>query len=231
MLTPPTTASTSFLAQRSKIVGAPALRHLIATFSLSNPYGFQIRAISNDRDANSKEYIQKSAGVTKLEVQDQETKESSKVSNGATSLGPELDKDLKRVVQKTAATFAPRASTATKNPAVPGSVLYTVFEVQGYVSLLLGGALSFNLIFPSTEPDIWRLMGMWSIWMFTIPSLRARDCSKNEKEALNYLFLLIPLLNVAIPFFLKSFAVVWSADTVAFFAMYAWKLGWLSQKE
>lgn len=57
-----------------------------------------------------------------------------------------------------------------------------------------------------------------------IPSLRARDCSKNEKEALNYLFLLIPLLNVAIPFFLKSFAVVWSADTIAFFGMYAWKV-------
>lgn len=57
-----------------------------------------------------------------------------------------------------------------------------------------------------------------------IPSLRARDCSKNEKEALNYLFLLVPLLNVTIPFFVKSFAVVWSADTVAFFAMYAWKV-------
>lgn len=74
---------------------------------------------------------------------------------------------LFQVVQKTAATFAPRASTATKNPAVPGSVLYRVFEVQGYASLLLGGALSFNLIFPSNEPDIWRLMGMWSIWMFS----------------------------------------------------------------
>lgn len=46
----------------------------------------------------------------------------------------------------------------------------------------------------------------------------------NEKEALNYLFLIIPLLNVTIPFFWKSFAVVWSADTVAFFAMYAWKV-------
>lgn len=57
-----------------------------------------------------------------------------------------------------------------------------------------------------------------------IPSLRARDCSKDEKEALNYLFLLVPLLNVAIPFFLKSFAVVWSADTVAFLGMYAWKV-------
>ncbi|KAK6940878.1 hypothetical protein RJ641_030409 [Dillenia turbinata] len=158
-----------------------------------------------------------------------ETKEESNISSKPTSA--DIEKDLKRVVQKTAATFAPRASTATKNPAVPGTALYTVFEVQGYVSLLLGGVLSFNLIFPSNEPDIWRLMGMWSIWMFTIPSLRARDCSKNEKEALNYLFLLIPLLNVIIPFFWKSFAVVWSADTVAFFAMYAWKLGWLRKTE
>ncbi|WOL03199.1 protein RESISTANCE TO PHYTOPHTHORA 1, chloroplastic [Canna indica] len=138
-------------------------------------------------------------------------------------VAPISDKEIKKVVQKTAATFAPRASTATKNPAVPGTALYTVFEVQGYASMLLGGALSFNLIFPSNEPDIWRLMGMWSIWMFTIPSLRARDCSKNEKEALNYLFLLVPLLNILIPFLWKSFAVVWSADTIAFFAMYAWK--------
>lgn len=33
--------------------------------------------------------------------------------------------------------------------------------------MLLGGALSFNFLFPSNEPDIWRLMGMWSIWMFS----------------------------------------------------------------
>ncbi|KAF7804787.1 auxin-binding protein T85 [Senna tora] len=149
----------------------------------------------------------------------EEPVEESSASTPPTSSAP-IDKELKKVVQKTASTFAPRASTATKNPAVPGSVLYTVFEVQGYASMLLGGALSFNLIFPSNEPDIWRLMGMWSIWMFTIPSLRARDCSKNEKEALNYLFLLIPLINVVIPFFWKSFAVVWSADTLAFFGIF-----------
>lgn len=146
-------------------------------------------------------------------------------------VNPKIEKELKKAVQKTAATFAPRASTKSKNPAVPGSTLYTIFEVQAYASMLAGGALSFNLVFPSSEPDIWRLMGMWSIWMFTIPSLRARDCSNKEKEALNYLFILVPLINVIIPFFVKSFAVVWSADTVAFFVMYAWKLGWLQKSE
>ncbi|MFS8014472.1 hypothetical protein Hanom_Chr15g01344891 [Helianthus anomalus] len=183
---------------------------------------FSVRASANELDTKT--------------VEEEEGKEESvDVTNtssiGASASGAAIEKDLKKVVQKTAATFAPRASTASKNPAVPGSTLYTVFEVQAYASMLLGGALSYNLIFPSNEPDIWRLMGMWSIWMFTIPSLRARDCSKNEKEALNYLFLVVPLLNVIIPFFLKSFAVVWSADTVAFFAMYAWKLGWPQKRE
>ncbi|OMO77776.1 hypothetical protein CCACVL1_14814 [Corchorus capsularis] len=178
------------------------------------------------------ETVEEEPKEEKLEAEDEAKNGSKKNSSTSSpsSTAP-IDKDLKKVVQKTAATFAPRASTASKNPAVPGTALYSVFEVQGYISMLLGGALSFNLIFPSNEPDIWRLMGMWSIWMFTIPSLRARDCSKNEKEALNYLFLLIPLLNVIIPFFWKSFAIVWSADTVAFFAMYAWKLGWLQKTE
>lgn len=165
------------------------------------------------------------------ESPDEGPQSKSSSFSASTGASPVIAKELKKVVNKTAATFAPRASTATKNPAVPGTALYTIFEVQGYASMLAGGVLSFNLLFPSTEPDIWRLMGMWSIWMFTIPSLRARDCSNNEKEALNYLFLLIPLLNVLIPFFWKSFAVVWSADTVAFFLMYAWKLRWLQEAD
>lgn len=188
-------------------------------------------ASSNELDKqvveNPKEEIQEKSSSTEEEEEEERRGENSS-SNGSSGV---LDnKELKKAVLKTASTFAPRASTATKNPAKPGTVLYTVFEVQGYASMLIGGALSFNLIFPSNEPDIWRLMGMWSIWMFTIPSLRARDCSKDEKEALNYLFLLVPLINVIIPFFVKSFAVVWSADTVAFLGMYAWKLGW-PQKE
>lgn len=32
---------------------------------------------------------------------------------------------------------------------------------------------------------------MWSIWMFTIPSLRAKECTPREKDALNILFLLV----------------------------------------
>jgi hypothetical protein len=73
-----------------------------------------------------------------------------------------------QAVRKTAATFAPRASSArSKNPAQPGTTLYSIFEVQAYVSMVIGGVLSFNLLFPSDQPDLWRLMGMWSVWMFS----------------------------------------------------------------
>lgn len=55
---------------------------------------------------------------------------------------------------------------------------------------------------------------MWGMWMFTIPSLRARECTDAEKDALNLLFLAVPLLNVAIPFFAKSFPLIFTADCV-----------------
>ena len=73
-----------------------------------------------------------------------------------------------QVVRKIAATFAPRASSAkNKNPTQRGTTVYSIFEIQAYISMLFGGILSYNLVFPSNHPDIWRLMGMWSVWMFS----------------------------------------------------------------
>ena len=110
-----------------------------------------------------------------------------------------------------------------KNPAYKGSVLYTVFEVQAYLAVIVGGLLAFNVIYPSDEPSIARLMGMWSLWMFTVPSLRARDCDAKEKDALNLLFVAMPLVNVLIPFVWKSFAGVFSADVLLMAVVYAQK--------
>jgi hypothetical protein len=109
---------------------------------------------------------------------------------------------------------------------VKGSVLYNVFEVQAWVAMVAGGLLSFNLIFPTDEPSIARLMGMWSIWMFTIPSLRAKECTQREKDALNLLFLLVPLINVALPFIWKSFPFIFTADVLAVVGVYAVKGVW-----
>ena len=54
------------------------------------------------------------------------------------------------------------------------------------------------------------LCRMWCLWIFTIPSLRARDCSAAEKDALNLLFLGIPLVNITLP--LVSIFLAWSGS-------------------
>jgi hypothetical protein len=142
----------------------------------------------------------------------------------------DLNKEVSKFAKNTATTFAPRAS-GKSNPAYKGSTLYSVFEWQAYLSVVVGGLLSFNIIFPSDQPDIARLMGMWSLWMFTVPSLRARECKPREKEALNLLFLLIPVINVLLPFVWKSFPFIYTADVVTLVGMYAWKVGGLPGSE
>ena len=112
------------------------------------------------------------------------------------------------------------ARPQSKNPAFPGSALYTIFEVQAWLSVAVGGLLAFNVLAPTDEPSIPRLVGMWSVWMFAVPSLRARDCPKREKDALNILFLAIPLVNVALPFVWKSFAAAFSADVALLATLY-----------
>jgi hypothetical protein len=60
--------------------------------------------------------------------------------------------------------------------------------------------------------------------MFTIPSLRARECTKAEKDWLNYAFVAVPIVNIILPFAWKSFAFVYSADCVLLAGIYYWKV-------
>jgi hypothetical protein len=167
-----------------------------------------------------------------LESLTAKTAEDEAQSEPASTKGPSPVASQKEV-NKFASTFAPRASGSTgkPNPAFKGSWLYTVFDVQAWLALVVGGLLSFNVIFPSDEPDIARLMGMWSIWMFTIPSLRARECSQNEKNALNLLFLLVPLANVLLPFVWKNFGFIYGCDVALLFGVFAWKGYWVEDEQ
>uniref|UniRef100_A0A061S3G0 Resistance to phytophthora 1 protein n=1 Tax=Tetraselmis sp. GSL018 TaxID=582737 RepID=A0A061S3G0_9CHLO len=162
-------------------------------------------------------------GASKGEPSDVKPTESNgKPAGNSTRI---VDPEVSKEINKLAATFAPRQSgPAKKNPAVPGSVLYTVFDVQAWLGLVVGGLLSFNVIFPTDDPSIPRLLGMWSVWMFTVPSLRARECRPEEKDALNLLFVALPVMNVALPFVWKSFPFVFSADVVALLGIMYWKV-------
>jgi len=59
--------------------------------------------------------------------------------------------------------------------------------------------------------------------MFTIPSLRAKECYPREKDALNLLFVVTPLLNVILPFVWKSFPFIFTVDVITLLGVYYWK--------
>lgn len=54
---------------------------------------------------------------------------------------------------------------------------------------------------------------MW--WLFIIPSLRARKPSAQEKDALNWAFVLSPLVSIALPSVTKDTAIIWWANAAA----------------
>lgn len=62
--------------------------------------------------------------------------------------------------------------------------------------------------------------------MFTVPSLRAKECMPKEKDALNLLFVVIPLMNVTLPFLWKSFPFIFTANALTVFGVYCWKGVW-----
>jgi len=191
----------------------PCLRSSVSAFTTSKSSTFKAQYCQTRRVQH--------LSVRAANQPDAESETSTSGRNSTQS------KSLDKEVKKFATTFAPRASGNTGgNPAFKGSTLYTVFEAQAWLGLVVGGFLSFNLLFPSERPDIARLMGMWSIWMFTIPSLRARECNPQEKDALNLLFLLVPLINITLPFIWKSFPVIYSADCIALAGIFFWKGVW-----
>ena len=74
-----------------------------------------------------------------------------RAESSETERAADLDKEVSKRAKKIASTFAPRSSTPAgkKNPAFKGSTLYTIFEVQAYVSLVVGSLLSYNVLLPS----------------------------------------------------------------------------------
>mmetsp|Transcript_23213 Transcript_23213/g.46606 ORF Transcript_23213/g.46606 Transcript_23213/m.46606 type:complete len:317 (-) Transcript_23213:148-1098(-) len=110
--------------------------------------------------------------------------------------------------------------------------LKTVFLVQSLLSIVVSGLLATNH-FPG-YPDLpiaAQALGFWTIWLFTIPSLRARKPYEVEKQALNVAFLATPLLNLAIPSFAKDPGLIWAANVAAIVLSYAWAFTFVDESE
>lgn len=101
--------------------------------------------------------------------------------------------------------------------------LRSVFVTQALVSLVVGGLLAADK-FPLVEevPLVLRALGFWMVWLFTIPSLRARKPIPAEKSALNVAFLACPAVNICIPFFSKDTFFVWLVNVCLILVLYGY---------
>ncbi|GJD05586.1 hypothetical protein Gasu2_00470 [Galdieria sulphuraria] len=103
------------------------------------------------------------------------------------------------------------------------SGLRSLFVVQAIVSLSVGGLLAANKFpFVQEVPLVFRALGFWMVWLFTIPSLRARKPNMAEKNALNVAFLACPVANVVIPFVNKDTFLLWFVNVSVVLSLYGY---------
>lgn len=101
--------------------------------------------------------------------------------------------------------------------------LKRLFVIQAFLFIGIGGLLSNDLVPGYTVPLVGQALGFWSVWLFVVPALRARKgTSKPEKSALNISFLLIPLVNVALPAFTKNCGIIWATDVALLASCYGY---------
>jgi len=109
--------------------------------------------------------------------------------------------------------------------------LKTVFRSQAAFSLVGGALLATDHMpgFPDL-PIAARAFGFWTMWLFTIPSLRAvkpmgypqwNVSGAQEKKALNLAFVLTPLTTIGLPFLTKDPSLIFDANLVAVALCYA----------
>lgn len=114
-----------------------------------------------------------------------------------------------------------RAALVVESRQVMQGWLKRLFLFQAVFFGALGGAAATDVL--GDTPLVLRALGFWSVWLFTIPALRARKGTPTaEKSALNAAFLATPLLNVALPALTKNTGVIWGADVALLAAAYAW---------
>lgn len=101
--------------------------------------------------------------------------------------------------------------------------LKNLFFVQSIIFGLIGGVLASDIVPGYSVPLVGQALGFWMIWLFTIPSLRARKGTpKWEKSALNIAFLITPLMNLVMPFATKNCGAIWAVNVTVLIGCYAY---------
>eukprot|EP00611_Tribonema_gayanum_P029679 TRINITY_DN8015_c0_g1_i1.p1 TRINITY_DN8015_c0_g1~~TRINITY_DN8015_c0_g1_i1.p1 ORF type:complete len:282 (+),score=96.60 TRINITY_DN8015_c0_g1_i1:87-932(+) len=116
------------------------------------------------------------------------------------------------------------AKLATEKRAVMQDWLKQIFVGQAALSVLIAGAMVYDRVpgFEHVDLSI-RVLGFWVIWLFAIPSLRARKpTNPAEKTALNIAFVASPLVSLALPAITKDPVSIYWANLAVCAASYVY---------
>lgn len=102
--------------------------------------------------------------------------------------------------------------------------LRSVFRVQSYLAILVSALVSFDALPLAGHLDVSvRVVGFWSWWLFTIPSLRSiKPLVPQEKSALNWAFLAVLFVSLLAPVATKNTGAIWTLDAAAVGLCYAY---------
>ncbi|CAM9224579.1 unnamed protein product [Ectocarpus fasciculatus] len=101
--------------------------------------------------------------------------------------------------------------------------LKKVFIGQAVITTILGGLMASDQVpfFPHVDISI-QVLGFWFVWLFTVPSLRARKPGASEKVALDIAFLATPVVSFAMPFATKDPVPIYWANIATLVACYGY---------
>jgi len=137
--------------------------------------------------------------------------------NKMTSEDEELMNEVRRLIdEKSAVSFREKRM-------VMKGWLRTVFRFQAAFCAVLSLLLVYDAVpFVGPQELYVRVLGYWSWWLFTIPSLRSiKPLSKQEKLALDIAFLATLVSSVSTPFFTKDLPTIWWVDAAVVSLSYA----------
>lgn len=139
----------------------------------------------------------------------------------ATSLESASDEETRKKLTEKADKLKRDLTTVSRQVMLPE--LKRLFLGQAVLSTVVSGFVAADALPWTSIPLVGRALAFWTVWLFTIPSLRARKgIAAWEKSALNVAFLATPLVNLTLPAITRNTAGIWASSVAVLAGCYAY---------
>lgn len=138
-----------------------------------------------------------------------------------TTLESTSDEETRKRLKVKAEKLKSDLTTVSRQVMLPE--LKRLFLGQAVLSTVVSGVVAGDAVPGMSVPLVGRALAFWTVWLFTIPSLRARKgIASWEKSALNVAFLATPLSNLVLPAITRNTSAIWATSVAVLAGCYAY---------